>query len=168
MARILAASGVSRGHNPGQNDPVVQLRRVDERPVFLYDGDCAFCTQCAQFVERHIPTGAIVVPWQWIELAPLGVTQDDAEAAVQWVADTGTVSAGPSAIARLLVDGGRWWRPLGRFLALPPVLWLAWPLYRLISRNRHRLPGGTAACSLPQSDRDALSATPTPDVPPRG
>jgi hypothetical protein len=32
-----------------------------------------------------------------------------------------------------------------------------WPLYRLISRNRHKLPGGTAACSLPQAERDRLA-----------
>lgn len=155
MARILAALGVSRGPNAGQNDPVVQLRRVDERPVFLYDGDCAFCTRCAQIVERRIPTRALVMPWQWVELAPLGVTQDDAEAAVQWIDADDTVSAGPVAIARLLVDGGSWWRPLGRLLGLAPVRWVAWPVYRLVARNRHRLPGGTAACSLPQSQREA-------------
>lgn len=130
-------------------------QRVDERPVFLYDGDCAFCSQCARFVERRIPTRALVLPWQWVELAPLGVTRDDVEAAVQWIDDEGTVTAGPVAIARLLVDGGPWWGVPGRLLGLAPVRWVAWPVYRLISRNRHRLPGGTATCSLPQAERDA-------------
>jgi predicted DCC family thiol-disulfide oxidoreductase YuxK len=133
----------------------MEFRRVDERPVFLYDGDCAFCTRCAQFVERRIPTRAVVLPWQWVNLAPLGVTEDDVEAAVQWIDEDGAVAAGPEAIARLLVDAGSWWRPLGRVLALAPVRWVAWPVYRLIARNRHRLPGGTAACSLPQAQRDA-------------
>lgn len=125
------------------------------RATFLYDGDCAFCSACARFVERRIPTGADVRPWQFADLDALGVSQDAAEQAVQWIAPDGRVDAGPVAIARLLVDAGSYWRPLGWLLALPPVRWLAWPVYRLIARNRHRMPGGTAACALPQAERDA-------------
>lgn len=161
-----------------------------ERPVFLYDGDCSFCSSCADFIERRIPTGAEVKPWQFVDLDALGVTQAEAEEAVIWVpataasgvsgsaagaapgsaADTGLgaaagsggvaapTKAGPEAIARLLVEAGSFWRPLGWVLALAPVRWVAWPVYRLISRNRHRLPGGTAACSLPQAERDRQRA----------
>ena len=128
------------------------------RPVFLFDGDCAFCSQCARFIERRIPTSATVLPWQFADLADLGVSREDAEAAVQWVPQAGPVAAGPAGIARLLIDAGSFWRPLGRLLGLRPVLWVAWPAYRLVSRNRHRLPGGTAACSLPQAERDARKA----------
>lgn len=125
-----------------------------ERPIFLYDGDCAFCTSCAQFVERRIPTTADVRPWQFTDLAPLGVTQAQAEAAVVWAAAGRPPVAGPVAIARLLVDAGSFWRPLGWLLDLAPVRWVAWPIYRLVARNRHRMPGGTAACSLPQAERE--------------
>jgi len=38
------------------------------------------------------------------------------------------------------------------------VLWAAWPMYRWIARNRHRLPGGTATCSLPQAERERQRA----------
>ena len=125
--------------------------------MFLYDGDCAFCTTCARFIERRIPTGARVTPWQFEDLDALGVTQAAAESAVQWIdadAEPGDpVAAGPDAIARLLADAGSVWRPLGWVLARPPVRWAAWPVYRWVARNRHRMPGGTAACSLPQGDR---------------
>jgi predicted DCC family thiol-disulfide oxidoreductase YuxK len=121
-------------------------------PTFVYDGDCAFCSSCARFVERHIPTRAQVVPWQRTDLAALGVTQEQAEDAVQWVGPD-RVDAGPVAIAVLLIDAGSFWRPLGWMLKLRPVLWVAWPVYRWISRNRHRMPGGTPACSLPQAQR---------------
>jgi predicted DCC family thiol-disulfide oxidoreductase YuxK len=130
-----------------------------ERPVFIYDGDCAFCSSCANFIERRIPTTAAVTPWQFTDLDALGVTQVQAEQAVVWVADDQPPVAGPVAIARLLVDGGSFWRPLGRVLGLAPVLWVAWPVYRLIARNRHRMPGGTAACSLPQAERDRQRAS---------
>lgn len=125
-------------------------------PVFLYDGDCAFCSSCARFIERRIPSSAQVIAWQQADFEPLGVTPADAEAAVQWIGADRTVASGPAAIARLLVDAGSFWRPLGRIAGLPPLRWLADPLYRLVARNRHHLPGGTATCSLPQAQRDAL------------
>src|SRR5690606_3360041 len=84
-----------------------------ERPVFLYDGDCSFCTTCARFIERRIPTGATVTPWQFADLDALGVTQAAAEEAVIWIAPGRPNAAGPVAIARLLVDAGSYWRPLG-------------------------------------------------------
>ena len=128
-----------------------------DRPVFLYDGDCAFCTSCARLIQRHIPTTASVTPWQFADLDALGVSPDDAEAAVQWIdprPDRPVRAAGPAAVARLLVDAGSYWRTLGWLLDRRPVRWIAGPTYGLIARNRHRLPGGTVACRLPQADRD--------------
>lgn len=126
-----------------------------ERPLFLYDGDCAFCTSCARFIQKRIPTHAEVVPWQWVDIASLDVTQAEVDEAVIWVASSGAKAAGPVAIARLLVDAGSYWKLLGVLLDVPPASWLAWPIYRLVARNRHRMPGGTAACSLPHAKRDA-------------
>jgi predicted DCC family thiol-disulfide oxidoreductase YuxK len=132
-----------------------------DRPVFLYDGDCSFCSSCARFIERHIPTSAEVTPWQFADLEALGVSQDDAEAAVQWIdprLDRPVRAAGPAALAQLLVDAGSYWRTLGRLLDRCPVRWIAGPTYRWIARNRHRLPGGTAACRLPQAERDRIDS----------
>lgn len=130
-----------------------------DRPVFLYDGDCAFCTSCARFIERHIPTSAEVTPWQFADLEALGISTADAERAVQWIhpgPGRPLRADGPAAIARLLVDAGSYWRPLAWLLELPPFRWIAGPAYRLVARNRHRLPGGTAACQLPQAERDRV------------
>jgi predicted DCC family thiol-disulfide oxidoreductase YuxK len=126
-------------------------------PTFVYDGDCSFCTSCAQFIERRIPSTATVVPWQFADLDRLGLTLEQVEAAVQWVAADGTVSSGPDAIAELLRDAGRLWEVPGRALQLGPVRLAAWPAYRWVSSHRHLLPGGTAACSLPQAQRAAAA-----------
>jgi predicted DCC family thiol-disulfide oxidoreductase YuxK len=123
-------------------------------PTFVYDGDCAFCTSCAQFIERRIPSRARVVPWQFTDLAALGLTLSQVEAAVQWVGPDGTVAAGPDAIAALLRDAGRAWTLPGRMLGLGPVRRLAWPAYRWVADHRHLMPGGTPACSLPQAQRN--------------
>ncbi|MER5455548.1 DUF393 domain-containing protein [Micromonospora sp. NPDC002389] len=127
-----------------------------ERSTFVYDGDCAFCTRCAEFIERRIPTGATVLPWQFADLDRLGLTEAECEEAVQWVGADGHRAAGPDAIAALLAGSGRLWRVAGAGLRFPPVRAAAWPVYRWVARNRHRMPGGTAACSLPQETRDRL------------
>ncbi|PZF97180.1 thiol-disulfide oxidoreductase DCC family protein [Micromonospora deserti] len=136
-----------------------------ERSTFVYDGDCAFCTRCAEFIDRRIPTDARVVPWQFADLAALGLTEGECEQAVQWVGADGSRAAGPDAIARLLADSGPRWRVAAAGLRFPPVRAAAWPAYRWVARNRHRLPGGTAACALPQEARERLygpAGRPTP------
>ncbi|MGC9667909.1 thiol-disulfide oxidoreductase DCC family protein [Planosporangium sp. 12N6] len=133
------------------------------RATFVYDGDCAFCSTCARFIERRIHTPAFVAAWQRLDLAALGLSDERCADAVQWVGADGEVAAGPSAIARLLrqaggVSGRLVWRPAGAVLGTRPALAVAWPVYRWVARNRHRLPGGTAACALPR--------TPVPASPP--
>jgi predicted DCC family thiol-disulfide oxidoreductase YuxK len=122
--------------------------------VFVFDGDCAFCSACADFIRRRIPTPAKIEPWQWLDLAPLGLERAACQEAVQWVtpaADGTPVSLqGPEAIAALLRSSTPMWRSIGWILGRRPVLWLAWPVYRWVSRHRDRMPGGTPACAVPQ------------------
>lgn len=126
-------------------------------PTFVFDGDCAFCTTCANFIDRWVPTRAKVSAWQRTDLGPLGLTRQQCLDAVQWVQSGGPTLAGPEAIGALLRSSNALWKPLGWLLAVPPVRVAAWPLYRLVARNRHRLPGGTAACAMP-----IRPAAPTP------
>jgi predicted DCC family thiol-disulfide oxidoreductase YuxK len=118
-----------------------------ERPVLLYDGDCAFCTNCAHVLERIGPD-ADVVPWQLSDLGELGVTEAQAVDAVQWVEADGTVRSGHEAIAAVLKRAGWIWRLAGSVLILPGISWIVAKAYRLIARNRYRLPGGTPACAV--------------------
>jgi predicted DCC family thiol-disulfide oxidoreductase YuxK len=116
------------------------------RPVLLYDGDCAFCTTCAQLVERWIRPDADVIAWQFADLVELGVTAEQATNAVQWVAEDGAVSSGHEAIAAMLASSGAISRFAGRLLLLPGISPIAAKGYVLVAANRHRLPGGTPAC----------------------
>ena len=155
-----------------------------DSPTFLYDGDCAFCSSCARFIDRFIPTRVEVAPWQFADLARLGLTRAQVSESVWFVpaqapavrtsrparsarsARSGArlvgSSAGPAAIADLLrtatgPSGVLLWRPVGRVLGLRPLITLAWPVYRWVARNRHRLPGGTAACAIPVNHADRAS-----------
>jgi predicted DCC family thiol-disulfide oxidoreductase YuxK len=125
------------------------------RPVLVYDGDCAFCTTCAGLLERIGPD-AEIVPWQFADLAELGITEAQAIDAVQWVQTDGAVRSGHAAIAAVLGRAGRPWRIVGRTLLLPGISWLAARAYRLVADNRYRLPGSTPACARsPGRDADA-------------
>ena len=117
-----------------------------DRPLLLYDGDCAFCTTCARVLERIGPDTEIV-PWQFTDLAELGITEEQATEAVQWVGTDGTVRSGHEAIAATLNTAGRIWKIVGRMVLLPGISWLAAKVYRLVADNRYRLPGSTPACA---------------------
>lgn len=123
-----------------------------ERPVLVYDGDCAFCTRCVD-VLRRIGPDAEIVAWQLTDLTELGVTEEQAGDAVQWVQIDGTVRSGHEAIAAVLSTAGRTWRIIGRTILLPGISWLAAKTYRLVAANRYRLPGGTPACAVSEEDR---------------
>jgi predicted DCC family thiol-disulfide oxidoreductase YuxK len=127
--------------------------------TFVYDGDCAFCTSCAQFAQRRVPTDATIAAWQFTDIGALGLTENQCDEAVQWV-DTagGAPLAGPRAIAALLRSSNRRWRLVGWLLDVRPVRAVAWPAYRWVARNRHRMPGGTAACAVPHAQRQAWQA----------
>ena len=117
--------------------------------VFLYDGDCRFCTTSVDWLQRHAISPARVVPWQHADLAHLGLSAEECEEAVQWV-DDGHRSAGPDAIAAYLQTSTQSWRTAGRVLTAPVSRQVAWPVYRWIARHRGLLPGGTPACELPR------------------
>lgn len=126
------------------------------RPVLLYDGDCAFCTSCARLIRRIGPDAEIVA-WQLTDLAGLGVTEEQASEALQWVQADGTVRSGHEAIAAMLSTAGRAWRIAGRVLLLPGVSWMAARAYRLVAENRQRLPGGAPTCALPPVRKNGAS-----------
>ena len=118
-----------------------------ERPVLVFDGDCAFCTSCARILER-IGADAQIVPWQLTDLAELGITEQQANDAVQWVQPDGSVRSGHEAIAAILRTAGPIWRIVGAAILLPGISGLAARVYRLVADNRSRLPGGTPACAV--------------------
>jgi len=115
------------------------------RPVLVFDGDCGFCTSSAGLADRwlRIPT---VAPWPRLDLESLGLDEARCAEALQWVAVDGTVLSGERAvIAALRHRGGPFALPAVVLATLRP---LAGVVYRVIARNRHRLPGGTPACRL--------------------
>lgn len=108
----------------------------------VYDADCGFCTRSAHWIDRA------PVSWQSLDLDAVGATPEQARHFAGFLADGRIVALGAPAIAAAMRARGGWTRPLGRLLTLPVLGQLAALVYPVIARNRHRLPGGTAACKL--------------------
>jgi predicted DCC family thiol-disulfide oxidoreductase YuxK len=131
------------------------------RPVLVYDGDCGICTKAVRLIgdsataegrRARVPADADVIAFQFADLETLGTTAERAEYELLWIED-GRVYGGAQAVAKLLIDAGGLWRPLGLIGRVPPFRWIARGIYRLVANNRHRLPGGTPACALPAAER---------------
>ncbi|MEU1077054.1 MULTISPECIES: DUF393 domain-containing protein [unclassified Streptomyces] len=119
------------------------------QPVLVFDGDCGFCSTSVRFAERRLQPRCETIPWQFADLQALGVASTRAEHEVLWVTPLGVVYGGAQAVAKALMSAGGGWSLAGALLMLPPMRWAAHSAYRLVANNRHRMPGGTAACALP-------------------
>ena len=117
--------------------------------ILVFDGDCAFCTRSAGFITRRIKPSTDVQAWQSLDLDELGLTPEQCSTAVQWVSDAGETRAGAAAITAMLREAGSGWATLGSLGELPGVRYLAAATYRVVATNRHRLPGGSASCEMP-------------------
>lgn len=116
--------------------------------LLIYDGDCGFCTATAGWIERRLPDGAQVSPWQALNIADFDLTEDDVSTAAYWVDPGGRAHRGEDGIALSLVAAGGFWGLLGRLMRKSPFRQMARVLYPIIARNRHRLPGSTNSCRL--------------------
>ena len=126
---------------------------VREVPLVIFDGDCAFCTSSAHWVARRLNrrpgSNAALVPWQFTDLAALGTTAERAQREAMWVGTDGAIYGGAAAFAEWLRFRGGGYAVAGRLLRLPLARSVASAVYRLIAKNRHRMPGGSPACALP-------------------
>lgn len=110
--------------------------------LLVYDGQCGFCVRSARWIGARLPDEARVEPWQTLDLDAVGLCEQQARAAVWWIDERGGRARrcwGACAIGRSLAECGGVWGLAGRLLAVPPVAWLARPVYALIAANRHRL-----------------------------
>ena len=82
--------------------------KVEPTPLLIFDGDCAFCSRCVQFIKRRVRRHPQIQSWQRSDLVALGLTQEQCETAVQLV-DRGSITSAHVAVARVLVYGKKGW-----------------------------------------------------------
>ena len=124
------------------------LLKPSERPLMVFDGDCAFCTTWINRLKKILPVFPETTPWQWADLDALGLTRDEVTHYVWYLTPTHQF-AGHLALSALLRAQPRiGLRFLGNLIATPPFSPIAAVGYYYIAKYRHRLPGGTPACQL--------------------
>ena len=113
-------------------------------PTIVFDGDCAFCTSSAERLRQWSRGALEIIPWQRADLDALGLTEAQCREAVRYVG-TGSSLSGGAAIAAALDHCSQPWRSMAPLLRVNRGL-TEW-CYAQVARNRHRLPGGAAACA---------------------
>jgi predicted DCC family thiol-disulfide oxidoreductase YuxK len=90
-----------------------------------------------------------LISWQSIvkDLDKYGLSQEDVSQRVYW-ADGENVLGGSKAVFLAGKCLKQPWSFISSFGLLPGMSIIAEPVYRLIARNRHRLPGSTDACAF--------------------
>ena len=116
--------------------------------TLIFDGDCGFCTTTANFIKARSTAPIEIHPWQFIDVASYGLTQEQTASRVYFV--TGEkLFGGHAALAKVLLAQRNWiFKVIGGIMLTPPFSWFAHLAYLLIAKYRHKLPGGTPACKL--------------------
>jgi predicted DCC family thiol-disulfide oxidoreductase YuxK len=143
----------SRQPDDGRHGRLTGVAAVHDVPWLIFDGDCAFCTSSAHWLARRLRRlrgpNARLVAWQFTDLAALGTTAERTRREALWVSTDGTLYGGAAAFAAWLKFRGGAYAIVGRAIDLPVIRALAAAVYRVIAKNRHRMPGGSPACALP-------------------
>ena len=118
------------------------------RHVRVFDDDCGFCTSTARNIAERSTTPIEIHAWQLVDVAQFGLTEADTGRRVYFVTK-GDAYGGHLALAQVLwLRREIGWKALGLMMTVPPTCWFASVVYSLLSRFRHRLPGGTPACAI--------------------
>jgi predicted DCC family thiol-disulfide oxidoreductase YuxK len=125
------------------------LSSVEQRvtKLFIFDGDCAFCSSSMRLLRKMTKGRITSSPYQFRNLDELGVSLDEAESAVQYIRGEVRLK-GAEAIAYYLMDSKAVWSAAGWLMRAPVILSFAEIIYSVVAKNRHRLPGGTPECQL--------------------
>ncbi len=114
--------------------------------LLIYDGDCAFCKQSLKWALDKLPAFCRYVAFQKVDFNALGLNLADVQQQV-WLIDGDRKLGGHLAVSWLFRNQpALGWRVLGWLIkAFSPISAL---VYRWVAKNRHRLPGGTAECTI--------------------
>jgi predicted DCC family thiol-disulfide oxidoreductase YuxK len=114
--------------------------------TLIYDGDCAFCTLWVGRLQSWLPAFPQTLTSQSIALDDYALTDTDVERYAWYITPTHQYAGHLAFSALLRAQPKLMYRILGVLVATPPVSWIAGLTYSFVARNRHALPGGTAAC----------------------
>ena len=123
------------------------MNESEHKAVLLFDGDCAFCTKSAA-IGQWLHLECDFTSLQSVDLEYLNIDPARAQHEVPLYDGRGAVLYGHEAVAAVLKTGALPLRTLGHVITSRLFNRLAAWAYRVVSRHRHQLPGGTSTCKL--------------------
>lgn len=114
-----------------------------DRPTYLVDGRCGFCTTWMGRVQRLFPGTFDAVSLYDFDLASVGLTIEQCEKEGHFLTPVGArvvIRAGSQSWAGILLQQRPPARWIGVAMEHQPVRALADVVYAYVARNRHRLP----------------------------
>ncbi len=110
------------------------------QPQLVTDGNCGFCQNSAEWLQRHFPGDWVNAPHQSMYLERIGITEGQANSKVWYITDNGEQLkryGGAQAVAKLLLDQPKSWiKPFAALGFVPVTKQIAELLYVLIAKNR--------------------------------
>ncbi|MER5618857.1 MULTISPECIES: DCC1-like thiol-disulfide oxidoreductase family protein [unclassified Streptomyces] len=123
-----------------------------QRPLLVFDGDCAFCQAAIQQIRDRARPQMLAAPWQSLPEPLIRPHLQRLDREVLLLDGETALCGGASALARFLGSSpARSYRGMALFLRIPVVSLLARQIYRWVADNRYRMPAGTAACAIPRT-----------------
>lgn len=116
--------------------------------TFLFDADCGVCQDGTDRMRSRIRPPVSFQPYQSSDLRALGVTEQECFEGPVLVRPDGSHAVGPGAIAGLLLSARRPYRFVGLAMNAPGIRQALDRIGPSLYRQRHRLPGATAACRV--------------------
>ena len=105
-------------------------------PVLVYDGECRFCKWCVRFLVRRTRRPLVCVAYQTADLSALGLTREQCELAVQWVAADGRPESANFAAAAALRNARLPYSLFGVLINLPVIRKIAAFVYGQVAQRR--------------------------------
>ncbi|MBZ6093399.1 MULTISPECIES: thiol-disulfide oxidoreductase DCC family protein [Streptomyces] len=122
-----------------------------QRPVLVFDGDCGFCQAAIQQIRVRARPRITAASWQSLPDALVERHLQRLDREVVLLDGERALCGGAAALSRFLGSSPtRRYRMVAFGLRLPVISLLARQVYRWVAVNRHRMPGGTAACTIPR------------------
>lgn len=118
----------------------------------IFDGDCAFCTRCVLWGQKHLAKFPETLAYQAIKPEDYGLTTSQVANSIWLIsAKLKPLPANEAIAAILRAETAIGWRLLGWAISLPLIRGGVKRGYYWVARNRAKMPGATAACELPDT-----------------
>lgn len=127
----------------------------DLRPLWLYDGDCGMCEKGSARIRALVDPPVRMSAYQDVDLAALGVSDEQVLAGPVLVRPDGTAAVGPAAMSAMLRLSGAPYRQIGEVMGLPGLRHVLGVVGPRLYAARGRLPGADPRCATPVASEAA-------------